>query len=125
MAVNFVLRTSHDKGMATLFARVRSRKLKIDFKVDTLVEVDIEQWKKAQSSADNLRKFRKSAEGSKLFSKLDILETSINARLDAGDVITPDIARKIVEDVRRMNAGVWRKRLKLKLKGSVLRRRIE
>ena len=127
MAVIFVLRTSHDKGMATLFARVRSRKLKIDFKVDTLVEVDIEQWKKAQSSTDNFRKFRKSAEGSKLFSKLDILESSINAKLDAGEVVTPDAARKIVEDVmyKEIREEEERRRLEEEAKAEAERKRIE
>ena len=99
MAVSFVLRTQNSSGMATIFARVRSRKLNLDYKIDTLMQVDIAAWKKSQTSAEALSKFRKSADGQKLYSKLDIIQDTIDSRLKKGEALTIEQSRKLIEDI--------------------------
>lgn len=85
--------------MATIFARVRSRKLNLDYKIDTLMQVDIAAWKKSQTSAEALSKFRKSADGQKLYSKLDIIQDTIDSRLKKGEALTIEQLRKLIEDI--------------------------
>ena len=99
MAVSFVLRTQNSSGMATIFARVRSRKLNLDYKIDTLMQVDIAAWKKSQTSADALSKFRKSADGQKLYSKLDLIQDTIDSRLKKGEALAIEQSRKLIEDI--------------------------
>ena len=54
MATSFFLRTTQTQGYTTLFVRLQSRKLGINYKLSTNLEVDIKAWEKAQESAQAL-----------------------------------------------------------------------
>ena len=63
------------------------------------MQVDIAAWKKSQTSAEALSKFRKSADGQKLYSKLDIIQDTIDSRLKKGEALTIEQSRKLIEDI--------------------------
>ena len=99
MATNYFLRTTRKSGMATLFARIRSRKLNVDIKASTCIEVDIERWNYAQKSTASLKRFQASEEGKILFTKLDKISDSIDAILSRGEMISQEKVKEIIDQI--------------------------
>ncbi len=98
MAVNYVLRTKESKGMATVFARVRSRKLSVDLKVSTNFSVDIEAWNKAHTNAGEMKRYRRARGVEEMWLVLDAIERRLNHLLDAGTKVDIEMATAIVEE---------------------------
>ena len=99
MATNYFLRTTRKSGMATLFARIRSRKLNVDIKASTCIEVDIERWNYAHKSTASLKRFQASEEGKILFTKLDKISDSIDAILCRGEMISQEKVKEIIDQI--------------------------
>ena len=51
MPAFFEIRTKEEKGYATLFVRLQSRPLGVNYKMSTGLEVDIKAWTKAKGGS--------------------------------------------------------------------------
>ena len=99
MATNYFLRTTQRSGMATLFARIRSRKLNVDIKASTNIEVDIERWNYAQKSSASLKRFQNTPEGKTLFTKLDKIADAVDVILNRGEKISQTQVKEIIDQI--------------------------
>ena len=96
MATSFFLRTKETQGYTTLFVRLQSRKLGINYKLSTNLEVDIKAWQKAQDSAQALQKFQ--AKEPKLWAKLDKLKQTLDTLLSGDEVPSKEKMRTIIDE---------------------------
>lgn len=96
MATSFFLRTKETQGYTTLFVRLQSRKLGINYKLSTNLEVDIKAWEKAQESAQALQKFH--AKEPKLWAKLDKLKQTLDTILSGDEVPSKEKMRTIIDE---------------------------
>ena len=96
MATSFFLRTKETQGYTTLFVRLQSRKLGINYKLSTNLEVDIKAWQKAQESAQALQKFQ--AKEPKLWAKLDKLKQTLDTLLSGDEAPSKEKMRTIIDE---------------------------
>ena len=96
MATSFFLRTKETQGYTTLFVRLQSRKLGINYKLSTNLEVDIKAWQKAQDSAQALQKFQ--TKEPKLWAKLDKLKQTLDTLLSGDEVPSKEKMRTIIDE---------------------------
>lgn len=99
MACNYYIKKEVRSGMTPVFIRVRSRKLNVDVKLSTTLEVDARRWNAAAEKASTFANFRKSEAAKPLFAKLDKIETLIEGRLNDNEIITSEKAKKIIDSV--------------------------
>ena len=99
MACNYYLKKGVSTGMTPIFIRIRSRKMNVDIKLSTEVEVDANKWINANSSPKAYAKFRKAPTSADLFSKLDLIESKIESLLSAKVAVTSDQAKAVIDDV--------------------------
>ncbi|MDH6312494.1 integrase [Parabacteroides sp. PFB2-10] len=102
MAATFILRTDKTEGDATLFVRIQSRTPKINIRVSTGLEVDIEAWNKSLTSAKALTAFRKEegkGKGKELYQKLDAISALIDSLIAEGIELTTEIVKSRMNDI--------------------------
>lgn len=95
MATTFFIRTNAESGRAALIARIQRPEIRLDIKLSTGLTIDIEKWRKAQTSKTankNLRIAEKTT-----FDKLE----EIQRRLDIASAngLTSDDARQIIREI--------------------------
>ena len=66
----FFLRTKNVVGYATLYTRIRKRNPNVDIFVNSLIQVDIIAWEKANSGLEEWNKFLKTKDGKEIYSKI-------------------------------------------------------
>ena len=79
MATTFFINTKKDAGFASLFVRLQSRKLKINYKIASSIEVDIQKWNNSLKGDTQLRNYRRS--NPELFKILDSIQKALDSIL--------------------------------------------
>ena len=80
----FFLRTKNVVGYATLYTRIRKRNPNIDIFVNSLIQVDIIAWEKANSSLKEWSRFVKSKDGREIYSKMESVANAIDTLVEHG-----------------------------------------
>lgn len=80
----FFLRTKNVAGYATLYTRIRKRNPNVDIFVNSLIQVDIIAWEKANSDLDAWNKFLKTKDGKEIYSKMQGVDSAIGNLTDQG-----------------------------------------
>ena len=95
MATTFTIRTASESGRASIIARIQRPEIKLDLRLSTGLTIDVERWRKAQTSktADkNLRIAEKST-----YDKLDAIRSRLDIASEHG--LTSDDARMIIREI--------------------------
>lgn len=98
MATAFVLLDPKKEGMVPIYARIQSRKLKVNIRISTNILVSSQKWNLSRDGI-TFKNFKKSTEGAKLFATLEEIEKEINYQLDNGVALKAADARKIIDDI--------------------------
>ena len=97
--MKFFIKSKKKKGNCYLFFEINKRKPKFKAQFNTFVTVDIQQWNKAQESADNLKKYMNTAEGAKVIANLQAIENAVNDLFVSGKIHYTTIEnKKIIQD---------------------------
>lgn len=100
----FFLRTKNVAGYATLYTRIRKRNPNVDIFVNSLIQVDIIAWEKANSDLDAWNKFLKTKDGKEIYSKMQDVDEAIcnltEQRIYEKSLIDEAIANVIYKEVR-------------------------
>lgn len=83
-------------GYTTLFVRLQSRKLKINYKMTTNLEVDIATWQKADHDLKAMKKFREKEPG--MWAKIDKLKATLDTLLAGDTAPTKEKMRTIINE---------------------------
>jgi len=83
-------------GYTTLFVRLQSRKLKINYKMTTNLEVDIATWQKADQDLKAMKKFREKEPG--MWAKIDKLKATLDTLLAGDTAPTKEKMRTIINE---------------------------
>ena len=97
MPTFFVIRTTKEKGKANLICRCQSHKDKLNFRMATGLEVDIEAWNYARAKTENWDRFEK--KNKELCDKLKEIRRSLDNALDKDQVPTKEELKEIVDSV--------------------------
>ena len=97
MPTFFVIRTNKEKGKATLICRCQSHKDKLNFRMATGLEVDIEAWNNARGKAENWDRFEK--KNKDLCNKLKAIREGLDNALEGGKIPTKEQMKEIVDSV--------------------------
>lgn len=96
MATSFFLRTKQTKGTANLYTRINRPKFGIsNWYVCTKVSVNIESWRKAQSSSKALISYYASDEGKEVQRRLNLIESVIRDSFINGSVSSNEDKAKL------------------------------
>ena len=98
MATAFVLLDPKKEGMVPIYARIQSRKLKVNIRISTNILVSSQKWNLSRDGI-TFKNFKKSEEGAKLFTTLEEIEKEINYQLDNGVALKAADARKIIDGI--------------------------
>lgn len=74
----FFLRTKNVIGFATLYTRIRKRNPDVDIFVNSLIQIDITAWEKANSSLNEWNKFLKTRAGKEIYAKMQGIDEAID-----------------------------------------------
>ena len=74
----FFLRTKNVVGYATLYTRIRKRNPNVDIFVNSLIQVDIIAWEKANSGLEEWNKFLKTKDGKEIYSKMQGVDNALD-----------------------------------------------
>lgn len=110
MATSFFLMTTEKKGEATLFVRLQSRKLGINYKVATPLDVDVQAWNKSKKSSVTLKNFRDAYPD--LTEKMDKITRVLDDTLSRETPITKAEMREMIDAVVYAEARDAQKRRK-------------
>ena len=80
----FFLRTKNVVGYATLYTRIRKRNPNVDIFVNSLIQVDIIAWEKANSGLEEWNKFLKTKDGKEIHSKMQGVDNAIDSLTEQG-----------------------------------------
>lgn len=94
----FFLRTKNVAGYATLYTRIRKRSPKVDIFVNSLIQVDIITWEKANSGLEEWNKFLKTKDGKEVYAKMQGVDNALDNLTEQG-VFDKDIIDEAVADV--------------------------
>lgn len=94
----FFLRTKNVAGYATLYTRIRKRSPKVDIFVNSLIQVDIITWEKANSGLEEWNKFLKTKDGKDVYAKMQDVDNALDNLTEQG-VFDKDIIDEAVADV--------------------------
>ena len=94
----FFLRTKNEAGYATLYTRIRKRSPKVDIFVNSLIQVDIITWEKANSGLEEWNKFLKTKDGKEVYAKMQGVDNALDNLTEQG-VFDKDIIDEAVADV--------------------------
>lgn len=97
MATTFFINTKKDAGFASLFVRLQSRKLKINYKAASPIEVDIQKWNNSLKGDTQLRNYRRS--NPELFKMLDSIQKSLDSILFNETKISLEEFKKVIYDI--------------------------
>ena len=86
-----------EKGEATLFVRLQSRKQSINYKIATPLVVDIEEWNSSYGDFKKWKKFCKAHEA--LADKLDAIQNELDSSLNNEKPISKEEMREIVDKI--------------------------
>lgn len=110
MATEFKIRTKETKGTATLIVRCQSKVHKIDYRIASGLEVDIQAWNKSKKSATTLSNFRDA--NPVLTSKMDEIKKNLDSVLKRKTPPTKEEVREIVDSVVMAEARAAQQRRK-------------
>lgn len=97
MATSFFLMTKKEEGDATLFVRLQSRKLGINYKMATPLVANIQEW---NANYGDMKKWRKySKENPSFCKKVDAIQDELDNTLDNETPITKEEMRQIIENI--------------------------
>jgi len=97
MATSFFLMTKKEDGDATLFVRLQSRKLGINYKMATPLVANIREW---NDNYGDMKKWRKySRENTSFCKKVDAIQEELDNTLDREMPITKEEMRQIIENI--------------------------
>lgn len=85
-------------GYATLYTRIRKRSPKVDIFVNSLIQVDIITWEKANSGLEEWNKFLKTKDGKDVYAKMQDVDNALDNLTEQG-VFDKDIIDEAVADV--------------------------
>ena len=71
-------------GYATLYTRIRKRNPNVDIFVNSLIQVDIIAWEKANSGLEEWNKFLKTKDGKEIHSKMQGVDNVIDSLTEQG-----------------------------------------
>ena len=97
MPTFFEIRTKETKGYATLFVRLQSRPLGVNYKMSTGLEVDIPSWNKAKKSSQAMTAYQD--KNPDLWSKLNRLKLTLNSMLDGNVAPTKEEMKQAINTV--------------------------
>lgn len=97
MATFFVTRTDEKKGFTSLIVRVQSKVHKINYRLSSGLEVDIQAWNRSKKSKTTLQNFRDAHPV--LTSKMDAIKQSIDLALKNETPPTIDEVREIIKSI--------------------------
>ena len=97
MPTFFEIRTKETKGYATLFVRLQSRPLGVNYKMSTGLEVDIPSWIKAKKSSQAMTSYQD--KNPELWSKLNRLKLTLNSLLDGPVAPTKEEMKQAINNV--------------------------
>lgn len=97
MATSFFLMTKKEKGDATLFVRLQSRKQGINYKVATPLTVPVEEWDEYYGDMKKWRKYSKI--NPSFCKKVDAIQNELDNTLDNDTPITKEEMRQIIENI--------------------------
>ena len=97
MPTFFEIRSKETKGYTTLYARLQSRTLGVNYKMSTGLEVDIPSWNKAKKSATAMNLYHD--KNPELWGKLDKLKLTLNALLDGPEPPTKEQMKAAIHAV--------------------------
>ena len=103
MPTFFEIRTKETKGYATLFVRLQSRPLGVNYKMSTGLEVDIPSWNKAKKSSQAMTAYQD--KNPDLWSKLNRLKLTLNSMLDGNVAPTKEEMKQAGEGRQKARAG--------------------
>lgn len=86
---NFLIRTTKEKGKATLYVRIQKKSLKIDWVISTSIEVNISDWRKYYESgnASAWNKYtQEGGKGAEIKKQMDLIEETINLLFKEGKI---------------------------------------
>lgn len=98
MATTFFLRTKKKSGFAPICVRVQSSVLKINIRQSTNMKVSIHKWNLSRSSLA-FRDYINSAEGRRLFKKIEEIRLTIDERIISGKGVTAEQVKQIVYEI--------------------------
>lgn len=114
----FFLRTKNVAGYATLYTRIRKRSPKVDIFVNSLIQVDIITWEKANSGLEEWNKFLKTKDGKDVYAKMQDVDNALDNLTEQGvfdkDIIDEAVADVIFKEAR--NSSVSRRKMNAKRK---------
>lgn len=80
----FFLRTKNVTGYATLYTRIRRRNPNVDIFINSLIQVDIIAWEKANSGLEEWNKFLKTRDGKEIYAKMQDVDNAIGFLAEQG-----------------------------------------
>ena len=80
----FFLRTKNVTGYATLYTRIRRRNPNVDIFINSLIQVDIIAWEKANSGLEEWNKFLKTRDGKEIYAKMQGVDNAIGFLAEQG-----------------------------------------
>lgn len=97
MATSYYLMTKKTDGEATLFVRLQSRKLAINYKMATPLSVDIKAWQDSYGDFKKWNKFCKANPA--LTNKLKAIENALDNSLNSDKPISKEEMREIIDRI--------------------------
>lgn len=81
---NIFLRTKNAVGYATLYTRIRKRNPNVDIFVNSLIQVDIIAWEKANSGLEEWNRFLRTKDGKEIHAKMQGVDNAIDSLTEQG-----------------------------------------
>lgn len=98
MATTFFISNSSDAaGYSTLFVRLQSRRLSLNYKLSSGLKVDASLWRQSHMDIDSLRRFRK--EYRQLWDKLDSVKMTLDFLIKGQEPPTREQVRRAINDI--------------------------
>lgn len=98
MATTFFLRTRKKSGFASVCVRVQSSILNINIRQSINIKVSIQKWNLSRNSLA-FRDYLGSAEGRRIFRKIEEIRLTIDERIISGKGVTPEQVKQIVHEI--------------------------
>ena len=98
MATSFFITPKPEAtGFTTLFVRLQSRKLKINYKMTTNMEVDITTWQKAEQDLKAMKRFREKDPA--MWAKLDKLKVTLDTLISGDKAPSKEQMRTVITEI--------------------------